>query len=687
MPDINLQNSEKYFGAAKSLAILPFRFLRSGEAADDDKSFGIGLADALAARLYDVPKLVVRPTSSILLLVKGSTEPFEVGKKTKVDYVLAGHILTVGERLRFTVQLLSIQNHSVVWAGQFDEAETDIFSLEDSISARVVEALEKQFFNEAAAKFAAAVPESVTIEMTPAEITAGRKIDSTTEIKLPSKRLKFWAVSAAIALLIGTAAFFALRQTPAVEVKHSEAAKTLVILPFRSESEASRMLGVGLADALTSKLGTVHALSVRPATAGRGLVNAGRDPAAIGREVNANYVVRGTLNNQNGLQAAVEIVSAATGEVLAAENIGEPSANLSLLQVKIAESIVKFFKLALSPTETAQINKRHTENNLVYELYLIGRFQLADRNLENLRKAVETFQRTVEKDSNFALGYAGLADAHRLIGLYQTPAPPDTVAKSKENALKALSLDDSLGEVHAALGEIRILERDRLAAEQEYRRAIELNPSYASAHHWYALSLSSMGRHEEALREIQIAQRLDPYSAIVDTAAGMIYFFDRRYAEALAECDKALQKNPALPPAYRVSRWVHLMTGNYEAALDTYKKERNYLGDIDENERGWMMSKAAVEAVGGKRELALELINRSLTDPKVKNDPQTYAYEIALGYAFADDKENALLWLEKAETAEERGFVYAQVEPILQDKLGGDPRFAALVRKLQTPLR
>jgi tetratricopeptide (TPR) repeat protein len=196
-----------------------------------------------------------------------------------------------------------------------------------------------------------------------------------------------------------------------------------------------------------------------------------------------------------------------------------------------------------------------------------------------------------------------------------------------------------------------------------------------------------MGKHSEALKEIKIAQQLDPSSDIISSAAGMIYFYDRRYVEGLTECERVLQRNPAFTPAHRISRGIYQMMGDYEAALRAYKKERNFLGDADENERGWMMTRGMVEAISGRREAALKLIEQSLTLDLVRNNPQSFGYEIALAYAYAYDKENALLWLEKSEAARERKLIYAPVEPIFLDKLANEPRFAALVKKLQTPLR
>lgn len=677
---MTLEHQQKAENTAKSLAILPFRFLRPDKAEDKD-SLGVGLADALAARLYSVGGLAIRPANSVLQLSKQTSDPFELGRKLGVDYVLDGHILPVGERIRFSVQLLDISERNVFWAEQFDESETDVFQLEDLISSRIVESLVPQFNGTAEKqKEKTGSHEPDTLPLPPAEITQTDEIEE--DVKPKNWR---WAITGAVVLLIGLGAFWAYQATrPTIKIVTIQ--KKIAILPFRSENELSNTLGIGLAEALTSKLGTIRSFSVRPASAGRGLLNAGKDAATIGREIGANYIVRGTMSSIGELRARVEIVNAATGETVWTENFVEPTQNLSNLQGKIAEGIVKFFQIDLSSAERKQLNKRYTENNLAYELYLVGRFQMADRTADSINKAINTFNQAIEKDPDFALAYSGLADAYRLQRLYQVPSPPELFELSKANALKALSLDEDLAEARATLAEIKLGERNRFAAEQEFRRAIELNPSYASAHHWYALALTTMGRHAEALKEIKVAQQLDPSSDIISAAVGMVYFYDRRYTEGLAECEKVLQRNPAFTPAHRISRGMYQMMGNYDAALRAYKKERNFLGDSDENDRGWMMTRGAVEAVSGRREAAVRLIERSLTLELVKNNPHSFGYEIALGYAYADDKENALLWLEKAETARDRKLIYAPVEPIFLDKLGNNPRFTALVKKLQTPL-
>ncbi len=458
--------------------------------------------------------------------------------------------------------------------------------------------------------------------------------------------------------------------------------KTIAVLPFKTEgtNEIDASLGVGLADVLTSKLGQIKQLSVRPAGASRRYTDIANKAQEIGRELAVGYVLVGTLNNAGDrVQVLSQLINVSDGEIMWAEKFDEQVAELSSLQNSIATRVVKALTLELTPGEIQQLGKRNTENSEAYQLYLIGRYQWSKRTSSGLNEAIKNFELAIKKDPNYALAYAGLADCYALLNLYQDLSPSAAFPKAKENATKALQLDEQLAEAHASLAYVKFYyDRNRLEAEREFRRAIELNPSYATAHHWFALVLSAMGRQDEALSEIKIAAQLDPRSAIIYSAIATVYFYGRQYDLAVEQGNKALELDPGLVPAHRLLRWTYGAMNRYEDAFKAYLSEKGYSGD---SEIEWPVVVAQLEAIGGKRDEAQAALQRGFASPAFKSGANYMYYEIAVIYALLNDHQQAIEWLAKAEANKTYLFNFAQVDPRL-DNLRSDVRFKELLKKL-----
>jgi TolB-like protein/Tfp pilus assembly protein PilF len=675
----------------KTLAIVPFRLLHG----ESETPLEVGLADALTIRLHDVPDLSVRPTGAVLQLAKKITDPFELGKKLGVDYVLDGHILPAGERTRFSVQLLDVANHSMLWAAQFDENEADIFHLEDSISTRIVELLLPRLAEKAnEQKFEKSFTEKSFVSPDTSEIigedrsetgqlhnsqqeTLTLPLEEVNETKLKFNRLSIAAIAFAV-LAVGAIGYFLFFQ-PGDNAQNQP--KTVVILPFKSENAATNSVGIGLADVLSGKLGAVHAVSVLSSNAGREIAKTENEIAASARRLGADYVLRGslqTIGEKSELDA--EFINTKAGQKLFTEKFISSGGDLLTLQNLVAARVLRALSIVPTAQETARLNKRHTENALAYELYLIARFQMTNRSPENLRRAAQIFAQAAERDPNFALPYVGIADCNSLLALYGIPPPVNAYKIAEENALRALALDSDLSEAYASLGYVRFNgERNFAAAEKEFRQAIALNPSYATAHHWFALALTGADRHDESISEIKIAQKLEPTAPAIKTAAGIVYFRARRYEEGLAQALESLKTNPAFVPAHKVTRWIYQAQGNYEAALAAFQKERSYSG-ASESDLGWLIIQAQVEALGNRREQARQMLEKALKDEFVRQNPTSFSNEIALAYTALDDRENALAWLEKAYQANDHSICFLSVEP-RYDKLSQDSRFVSLAQK------
>ena len=486
----------------------------------------------------------------------------------------------------------------------------------------------------------------------------------------------------AVALIASSSLFLYLRpRTPQNNATVAVSPRSIAVLPFKPKTanETDKLLGVGLADVVTNKLGQIKQLSVRPASASRRYLESDLDPLRIGAELGVEYVISGALQ-RDGERISIELqtFSVKEGKVVQTWKIEEKLTDIATLQISIAEGIVR--SMTIEPPGAGQkfFTKRHTENGEAYQLYLVGRYHWSRRSEQGFNEAIRFFNEAIKKDSKFALAYAGLADCFALLNTYQVPPPRDAFDRANENATKALRLDDELAEAHASLAYVKFYyDRDHAEAEQGFRRAIELNPSYATAYHWFALALSAMGRHGEAAEQIKAAERLDPRSAIIKAAAGTLLFYAREYDGALDKTRQALELDPGLIPAHRLSRWIYQARGRYEEALAALQNEKSFSGASGDD---WPVPLAQVQACGGRLAEAQASIKRGVNSPLVKRRPEALSHGIAVAYALLGERDQALSWLARAEADRAPGFTYALVDPLL-DNLRSDPRFVELMKK------
>lgn len=455
--------------------------------------------------------------------------------------------------------------------------------------------------------------------------------------------------------------------------------RSIAVMPFLTDAhlEEEQSLGVGLAESLYRRLGVVAELSVRPALLN---LSDSRSVQEIGKSFGVDLVLRGSLEKaEDSFKVSAELVDTGTGRIVWAERFDESSEDFPSLQPRIADRVVNALTLTLTRKEREQLNKQPTANSEAYQLFLAGRFLMRDRSVENLQKAVATFERAKAADPGFSLAYAGLADAYALLNLYQVPPPPDAYPKAKANAEKALELDPNSAEAHASLAYVLFYgDWNRTEAVEHFTRAIGLNASYSTAHHWFALALAAMDRPEQSVRQIELALELEPQSPIVPSAAGLVYFYARRYEDGLRNCRRSVELNALMVPAYKTMRVIHEAQGKGDAANEAYLKERSFRGNTDENHPGWSMITAQVRAVQGDREGASKALSRAVASSTVTANPRGYAYEIAVAYALLGENGKSLEWLEKARAARDHGFNFVLVDPRL-DGLRNSERYRKVV--------
>lgn len=528
------------------------------------------------------------------------------------------------------------------------------------------------------------VHNSTTVVIDPRDKTGGGVHITESMDRKRSSRAWIYAAVGVLALILGGIGVWRFgpfrSQDPGANKVVTFQNPSIIVLPFKSSTKKNETLGIGLADALTQRLGNIKEIQMISASSGRSLIN--EDPQKPNNEFGHALVLRGELQEEaEGLKLSAELVNSEDGKIIWTWSLAAADGDLFALQTKLAEKLWTSLGIDPLPLERQQVYKSYTKNPEAYEFYLIGRYQMTNRSPENLRNAIATFSHSLDADKNFALSYIGLADAYSLLNLYDVDPPPDAYQKAEENALKALSIDDDLAEAHASLGYIKFnSKRDRAGAELEFRRSIQLNPSYAQAHHWFALALAAMNRPLEAIGEAQIAQRLDPRSLVIKSATGIALFYNGQYPEALAECEKALALNQAFVPALKTKRWIYQATGDYAAANEVFQRERSYSGGTSED-AGWNVINIQVRALGENQADVLADLEKAVTNPEIKNNPTAFSYEVALAFTALHQDQKAIDWLEKAEAARSHSFNFIQVDPRLTS-LRGDPRFTKLLRKL-----
>jgi tetratricopeptide (TPR) repeat protein len=347
-------------------------------------------------------------------------------------------------------------------------------------------------------------------------------------------------------------------------------------------------------------------------------------------------------------------------------------------QRELAQEITNKLRPALSGDEQQRATKQLTVNPEAYQSYLKGRFYWNKRTPQDFKKAIDYFKDALNKDPNYAMAYSGLADAYALSTAYTTESPKVTMPLAKDAALKALALDDRLAEAHASLGQIVLYsDYDFKTAEKEYRRAIELNPNYPSAHQWYGEMLSALKRPDEALAEIRRALELDPLSVIINRIYGDVLTDARRYDEAIVQYRKTLEIDPNFATAHMFLARAYEAKGMYDQAIEEYSKSnalaiKSPMAPPDVKQ---------LYAKSGWRGVLQEGLRALLETAKTEPVPP---FVIATFYAKLGQKDEAMEWLEKA--YERRDFRLMMIGISFDfDSMRSDPRFIEMVKRVGLP--
>ena len=399
----------------------------------------------------------------------------------------------------------------------------------------------------------------------------------------------------------------------------------------------------------------------------------------IARELNVDAIVEGSVERVGDrVRISAQLIHAPTDRHVWSRSYEREMQNVLAMQGEVAQAIVAEIRTNVSPRKQAPQASARDIDPQAYELYLKGRYFWNKRTDEGLRKALEYFQRAVSKDPRDPRGHAGIADSYLMLAEYGTFPARDAVPKAKAAALKALELDDSLAEAHASLAALKEdYDWDWPGAEKEFKRALELNPSYATSHQWYAEFLAEMGRFNEAVDEITRARELDPLSLIVNTVVGEIFYESRQNDQAIQQLRRTLELDPNFAEAHRLLGETYLQLSKHDEAVAELQTALALSGGSVQNEA--FLGQAY--GLAGRKSEARAVLNRLKAQ-----SAQAYVSpaDLSLVYAGLGENNQALRLLEKACKRRLPSMVNLKVDPSL-DNLRSDPRFQDLLHQVGFP--
>jgi adenylate cyclase len=365
-------------------------------------------------------------------------------------------------------------------------------------------------------------------------------------------------------------------RSPEIATQLKNVPPSVAVLPFTNMSAdpENEYFCDGLAEELSNALAKIEELKVAARTSAFTFKNKNIDISEIARILNVNTILEGSVRKAgNRVRITVQLINASDGYHLWSERYDREMKDIFDVQDEIALAVVDALKVRLLGGEKDAVLKHNTDNSEAYELYLRGRFFWNKRTPAAFAKAIENFDRAINLDSDYALAHSGLADCHTFLGYYESFSPRKVAPKAKAAASKALDLDDTIAEPHASVGVYKwFYEFDLAECERQFKRAIEINPSYTSTHHWYSSALAAQGRFDEAIREAEVSLKLEPLTPIVNANNARNFYIARRYDEAIKLSLKTLE----LAPDFFFARWTlgicYAQTGLLEQAIESLEK-------------------------------------------------------------------------------------------------------------------
>jgi TolB-like protein/DNA-binding winged helix-turn-helix (wHTH) protein/Tfp pilus assembly protein PilF len=517
------------------------------------------------------------------------------------------------------------------------------------------------------------------------------KVGSTSAALLPAfsataakseKRVRRPMLVALSVLAIVLAGVFGFRylKRPSPTTGPSSQLTSLVVLPFEnlSADKDQAYFADGMTDELIAHLAKIRSLRVISRTSSMEYKGTHKTLSQIARDLNVDSVVEGTvLRSGDRVRITAELVQVATDRHLWAETYESQLGDILTLQSHVASAIVNEIRVKLTPEDQVRLATTRPVSTQSYENYLKGRYYWNKRSQEGLTKAIDYFQLAIEQDPNYALAYAGLADCYSIIGsaIVGTVPASEVAPKARAAALKSLELDNTLAEAQTSLATVRFnYDWDWNAAASGFRRAVELNPSYATAYQRNSLYLMSMGRTSESIAEMNRAHDLDPLSVSMNFSLGWRLYMAREYDQAIEQLRNTIDMDPDFVLPHLVLGQAYEQKKMYDQAIAELRRA----ADISQSSPPAIAALARIYAVSGRTSEARKLLDQLMEQSKKRYVSPFY---VAIVYAGLGENDQALDWIEKAYKDRSNAIVFAKVDPQL-DTLRATPRFQSLLRRL-----
>ena len=491
------------------------------------------------------------------------------------------------------------------------------------------------------------------------------------KIQQPDKNFRRYYIASAILILLAVVAAYLIFFAQGSEIN------SIAVLPFSitSPDSSANILSDGITEGIINSLSSIPSLTVMSRNAVFRYVGENVDVKEVGKKLNVKAVLLGRIAQAGDSYAiSVELVDAGNEQHLWGAQYNKHASDIYSLQGEVSKDISEQLRLKLSGEEENRLAKNYTKNSEAYTLYLKGLYYLNKRTRDGIIKGIDYFKQSLEKDPNYALAHSGIADGYGLMGGNYFMSPDEAYPKEREAAQYALRLDDNLAEAHTALADVlNTYDWNWEGANREYRKAIELNPNYANAHHWYAIALANQGLFDEAFSEIKRAQQLDPLSIRINQNVGYIYYLSRQYDKAINLLRKTIEIDSTFPLGNAELGDCYFMKKQYDIAYDAYQTEVRVTGDSTN-----IYLLACVDAVTGRKKEAMVLRGK-LKDISTRTFVPTSYFvfiEIYLG-----NKDKAFALLQKAVEEKDSYMISLKTEPKF-DPIRSDPRFANLLREV-----
>jgi DNA-binding winged helix-turn-helix (wHTH) protein/TolB-like protein/tetratricopeptide (TPR) repeat protein len=485
-------------------------------------------------------------------------------------------------------------------------------------------------------------------------------------------------VSVALAGIAIATAYFASSGRPKgfTTVNELPEPRSIAVLPFQTlnVNAGDEFLGLGMTDALISRLSNIRQANVRPTSAVQKYSGRQQEAATVGKELRVDSVLEGTVQKDGDrIRVSVQLIDVKEGKTFWAHAFDEKSTDIFAVEDAISEKIAQAMTLKLTEGERARLAKHYTEDPAAHEFYLQGRFYLNKFTEDGTKLARKYFEQAIAKDSHYAEAYSGLAESYAFgeIGL----PPEEAFPKARDAATRALDLDETVGEAHAALAQVDFLwDWDWPAAEKQFKRALELTPGDPEIHHMYAHYLSAMGRLPEALAESQRLLELDPLSPASRNHLGWHYLYAHEFDLAIEQYKLVLALDPNFAEAHRQLAEAYSEKGRFDEAVDEMNRRFDLIGRGDEVPE----LRKAYSAFGWKGFWKRRL---QFTIERSKHAYMSPSGTASI-YVELRDTPEALSWLERAYREHDHDLVYLKVDHTW-DNLRSEPRFQELLRRMR----